>query len=60
MEIRLGELSMADFFDLNSYGTDSNFQFMNWTIDSNGAYDDAADTRGFASRRSPSTTTIGT
>jgi high affinity Mn2+ porin len=47
IEIRFGKFSMADFFDLNSYGTDSNFQFMNWTVDNNGAYDYAADTRGF-------------
>jgi high affinity Mn2+ porin len=30
-ELRFGKFSMADFFDLNTYGTDSNFQFMNWT-----------------------------
>jgi len=47
LEIRLGKFSMADFFDLNTYGTDSNFQFMNWTLDNNGAYDYSADTRGF-------------
>jgi high affinity Mn2+ porin len=47
LEIRFGKFSLADFFDLNSYGTDSNFQFMNWTVDNNGAYDYAADTRGF-------------
>lgn len=47
LEIRFGKYSMADFFDLNSYGTDTNFQFMNWTVDNNGAYDYAADTRGF-------------
>jgi len=47
LEFRFGKFSMADFFDLNSYGTDSNFQFMNWTVDNNGAYDYAADTRGF-------------
>jgi high affinity Mn2+ porin len=47
LELRFGKFSMADFFDLNSYGTDSNFQFMNWTVDNNGAYDYAADTRGF-------------
>jgi len=38
---------MADFFDTNTYGTDTSFQFMNWTVDNNGAYDYAADTRGF-------------
>src|SRR6267143_3322320 len=47
LEIRFGKFSMADFFDYNNYGTDSNFQFMNWTVDNNGAYDYAADTRGF-------------
>jgi high affinity Mn2+ porin len=47
IEIRFGKFSMADFFDFNSYATDSNFQFMNWTVDNNGAYDYAADTRGF-------------
>lgn len=47
LEMRFGKFSLVDFFDLNSYGTDSNFQFMNWTVDNNGAYDYAADTRGY-------------
>lgn len=47
LELRFGKFSLADFFDLNSYGTDTNFQFMNWAVDNNGAYDYAADTRGF-------------
>jgi high affinity Mn2+ porin len=47
LELRFGKFSMADFFDLNTYGTDTNFQFMNWTVDNNGAYDYAADTRGY-------------
>jgi carbohydrate-selective porin OprB len=47
LELRFGKFSMADFFDLNTYGTDTNFQFMNWAVDNNGAYDYAADTRGF-------------
>jgi high affinity Mn2+ porin len=47
LEIRFGKFSLVDFFDVNSYGADSNFQFMNWTVDDNGAYDYAADTRGF-------------
>ena len=47
LEIRFGKLSLADFFDNNSYGTDSNLQFMNWTVDNNGAWDYAADTRGY-------------
>lgn len=47
LEVRFGKMSLVDFFDVNSYGSDSNFQFMNWTVDNNGAYDYAADTRGF-------------
>jgi len=47
LEIRFGKMSLADFFDANTYGTDTNFQFTNWTVDNNGAYDYAADTRGF-------------
>jgi len=47
LEVRFGKFSLADFFDVNSYGTDSNFQFMNWTVDNAGTYDYAADTRGF-------------
>jgi high affinity Mn2+ porin len=47
LEIRFGKMSMADFFDANTYGTDTNFQFTNWTVDNNGAYDYAADTRGY-------------
>lgn len=47
LEIRLGKIALAEFFDFNSVGTDSHFQFMNWTADNNGAYDYAADTRGY-------------
>lgn len=46
-ELRFGKFSMADFFDYNLYGTDTNLQFMNWAVDNNGAYDYSADTRGF-------------
>src|ERR1700721_2685986 len=31
IEVRFGKFSLADFFDVNSLGSDSNFQFMNWT-----------------------------
>lgn len=47
LEIRFGKFSMADFFDQNSVGSDTHFQFSNWTVDNNGAYDYAADTRGY-------------
>jgi len=47
LEIRLGKFSMPDFFDVNSVGSDTHFQFDNWSVDNNGAYDYAADTRGY-------------
>ena len=47
LEIRAGKLGMADFFDINAAGSDSHLQFTNWTVDNNGAYDYAADTRGY-------------
>ncbi len=47
IELRGGKFGMADFFDLNEAGGDSHFQFLNWTVDNNGAYDYAADTRGY-------------
>ena len=47
LEVRFGKFSMVDFFDVNSVGSDTHFQFSNWTVDNNGAYDYAADTRGY-------------
>jgi len=47
LEFRLGKMSTADFFDVNSVGGDSRLQFTNWTVDNTGAYDYAADTRGY-------------
>jgi high affinity Mn2+ porin len=47
LEIRFGKFSMPDFFDVNSVGSDTHFQFMNWSVDNNGAWDYAADTRGY-------------
>jgi hypothetical protein len=47
LELRAGKMSTADLFDINPVGSDSHMQFMNWTIDNNGAYDYAADTRGY-------------
>jgi hypothetical protein len=46
-EIRVGKMSLPDVLDVNSVGTDSHLQFTNWTIDNNGAWDYAADTRGY-------------
>jgi hypothetical protein len=47
LEFHIGKMGLPDFFDINSIGTDSHLQFMNWTVDNNGAYDYAADTRGY-------------
>ena len=47
LEIRIGKFSMADFFDNNVGGSDSHYQFLNWTAANNGAWDYAADTRGY-------------
>ena len=47
LDIRFGKMSLPDVLDLNSIGTDSHLQFMNWTVDNNGAWDYAADTRGY-------------
>jgi hypothetical protein len=47
LELRFGKFSMPDFFDINSVGSDTHLQFINWTSDNNGAWDYAADTRGY-------------
>ena len=47
VEFRVGKMGLPDFFDLNDPGSDSHLQFMNWTVDNNGAWDYAADTRGY-------------
>jgi hypothetical protein len=47
IEFRAGKMTLPDFFDVNGPGSDSHLQFMNWTVDNNGAWDYAADTRGY-------------
>jgi high affinity Mn2+ porin len=47
LELYVGKMSLPDYFDINSIGSDSHLQFMNWTVDNNGAWDYAADTRGY-------------
>ncbi|SEC13007.1 Carbohydrate-selective porin, OprB family [Terriglobus roseus] len=47
LEFRAGKMSTPDVFDLNSVLSDSHLQFTNWSIDNNGAWDYAADTRGY-------------
>jgi hypothetical protein len=47
IEFIMGKMGMVDFFDNNAVGSDSHLQFTNWAIDNNGAYDYAANTRGY-------------
>jgi len=47
LEFRAGKFALADFFDVNPVGSDSHLQFLNWTMVNNGAWDFAADTRGY-------------
>ena len=47
IELRVGKFSITDFFDTNSVGGDSHLQFLNWSIDQNGAYDFTGDARGY-------------
>jgi high affinity Mn2+ porin len=47
IEIRAGKFSLVDFFDTNTYGSDSHLQFLNWATADDAAYDYAANTRGY-------------
>lgn len=47
IELRVGKFSLADFLDINRWGSDSHLQFLNWTVDNDGAWDYAANTRGY-------------
>lgn len=44
-----GNLSVTDIFDDNVYSHDPRTQFLNWSIMTHGAYDFAADARGYSS-----------
>jgi len=43
-----GNLSVLDIFDKNTYNHDARTQFMNWALMTHGAYDYAADSRGYS------------
>ena len=47
IEFHIGKFSMADFFDLNRWGSDSHLQFLNWAVDNNDAYNYAGSARGY-------------
>ena len=42
-----GNLSVMDIFDANQFNHDPRSQFLNWTLMTHGAYDFAADARGY-------------
>ena len=42
-----GNLSVLDIFDANQFSHDPRSQFLNWTVMTHGAYDFAADSRGY-------------
>lgn len=46
--LTVGNLSVADLFDDNAYSHDPRTQFINWSLMSMGAYDFAADARGYS------------
>ncbi len=47
LTIIAGKISLASYFDKNKYSNDARTQFMNWALMNNGAWDYAADTRGY-------------
>ncbi len=47
LDLRFGKMSLPDVLDINQVLSDSHLQFTNWTVDNNGAWDYAADTRGY-------------
>jgi high affinity Mn2+ porin len=48
IELRFGKMGTNEYMDLNDVGSDSHYQFLNWTVDNAGTYDYAADTRGYS------------
>lgn len=45
--VTVGRFTLTDFFDQNRYSHDPRTQFMGWGVMYNGAWDYAADTRGY-------------
>ncbi|HEX7506465.1 MAG TPA: carbohydrate porin, partial [Polyangia bacterium] len=45
--LTVGMMSLIDVFDINPYAHDGRNQFVNWALLAHGAYDFAADTRGY-------------
>lgn len=47
MVLTVGKISLIDIFDSNAYSHDPRTQFLNWTLMASGAFDYAADSRGY-------------
>jgi len=47
IEIKAGKFALNDDFDLNRYAGTTRYQFMDWSLWNNTAWDFAADTRGY-------------
>jgi high affinity Mn2+ porin len=47
LSLNFGKFGLSDFFDDNSVSHDPRSDFMNWALMNNGAYDYAANTRGY-------------
>ena len=47
IDLIFGKFSNADYFDKNSFSHDPRTQFLNWSLMSNGAWDYAANVRGY-------------
>jgi hypothetical protein len=48
VEINAGKFAATDLFDLNRYANSTRTQFLDWVLFNNGAWDYAADTRGYS------------
>ena len=47
IELKVGQMSVADDFDHNSYANSTRTQFLDWSLWNNTAWDFAANTRGY-------------
>lgn len=47
IQLTVGKISLADFFDANEYAHDPRTQFTSWALFGNGAWDYPADVRGY-------------
>ncbi len=47
VSITIGKISLCDYFDVNSFSHDPRKQFISWGLMNNGAFDYAANTRGY-------------